>query len=265
MHSLLEFNRNLALSLYQKRRIIWALAIRELKVRYKGSILGFFWTFMNPLLLMVIYTVVFTSIFKTNITHYEVYVFAGILLWNAISGCLNDGAACIVQNSALITKAALPPEIFPLRVVLTHFLNYLLTLPLLFGFSILRGLVPTPHALQLLYLIPIAMFLMLSVVLGLSVLGAFFRDIQYLVNTLSFALFFTIPVTYPLSILPEKLQTVLMLSPLTQLIQMNVDAVFFGKTINSGMLTATLGMTIGFLIISLLIVRKFHTRIAERI
>ena len=182
-------------------------------------------------------------------------------MWNAISGCLNDGAACIVQNTALITKAALPPEIFPLRVVLTHFLNYLLTLPLLFGFSLLRGLVPTTHALQLLYLIPIAMLFMLSVVLGLSVLGAFYRDIQFLVNTLSFALFFTIPVTYPMSILPEKLQAVLMLSPLTQLIQMSADAVIFGKTINTGMLTATLGMTISFLVISLLIVRKFHTRI----
>ena len=164
-----------------------------------------------------------------------------------------------------VTKAALPPEIFPLRVVFTHFLNYLLTLPLLFGFSILRGLVTTAHALQLLYLIPIAMFLMLSIVLGLSVLGAFFRDIQYLVNTLSFALFFTIPVTYPLSILPEKLQTLLMLSPLAQLIQMNADAVFFGKTINFGMLTATLVMTVSFLVISILIVWKFHTRIAERI
>jgi len=260
-----EFYRNLLGSLYQRRRVIWGLAIRELKVRYKGSVLGFFWTFMNPLLLMVIYTVVFTSIFKTNISHYEVYVFSGILLWNAISGCLNDGAACIVQNTALITKAALPPEIFPLRVVLTHFLNYLLTLPLLFGFSLFRGLDPTFHALQLLFLIPIAMFFMLSIVLGLSVLGAFYRDIQYLVNTLSFALFFTIPVTYPLSILPEKLQTVLILSPLTQLIQMNADAVFFGKAINTGMLIATLSLTISFFIISLLIVRKFHTRIAERI
>jgi len=220
---------------------------------------------MNPLLLMVIYTIVFTSIFKTNIPHYEVYVFSGILLWNAISGCLNDGAACIVQNTALITKAALPPEIFPLRVILTHFLNYLLTLPLLFGFSLLRGLDTTFHAFQLLFLIPIAMFFMLSVVLGLSVLGAFYRDIQYLVNTLSFALFFTIPVTYPLSILPEKLQIVLILSPLTQLIQMNADAVFFGKAINTGMLIATLGLAISFFIISLLIVRKFHTRIAERI
>jgi len=265
MPSLLEFNRNLSRSLYQRRRIIWALAIRELKVRYKGSVLGFFWTFMNPLLLMVIYTVVFTSIFKTNIPHYEVYVFSGILLWNVISGCLNDGAACIVQNTSLITKAALPPEIFPLRVVLTHFLNYLLTLPLLFGFSLLRGLVPTTHALQLLYLIPIAMLFMLSVVLGLSVLGAFYRDIQYLVNTLSFALFFTIPVMYPMSILPEKLQAVLMLSPLTQLIQMSADAFIFGKTINPRMLIATLGMTIVFLVISLLIIRKFHTRIAERI
>ena len=265
MPPLFEFHLKLFRSLYQKRRIIWTLAIRELKVRYKGSLLGFFWTFMNPLLLMVIYSVVFTSIFKTNIPHYEVYVFSGILLWNAISGCLNDGGACIVQNTSLITKAALPPEIFPVKVVLTHFLNYFLTLPLLFGFSLLRGLIPTFHSLQLFFLIPIAMLFMLSVVLGISVLGAFYRDIQYLVNTLSFALFFTIPVTYPLSILPEKLQTVLILSPLTQLVQMNVDAVFFGKTINTSMLIATFGMTIFFLIISLLIIRKFHSRIAERI
>ena len=265
MPSLLEFNRILFRSIYQRRRIIWALSIRELKVRYKGSVLGFLWTFMNPLLMMVIYTVVFTSIFKTNIPHYEVYVFSGILLWNTISGCLNDGAACIVQNSALITKAALPPEIFAFRVVLTHFLNYFLALPLLFGFSLLRGLVPTIHVLHLLYLIPIAMLFMLSVVLGLSVLGAFYRDIQHLVNTMSFALFFTIPVTYTMSMLPDKLQAVLILSPLTQLIQMNADAFVFGKAINPKMLAATLGMTIVFLLISLLIIRKFHTRIAERI
>ena len=185
-------------------------------------------------------------------------------MWYA-SGCLNDGAACLFQNTALITKAALPPEIFPLRVVLTHFLNYLLTLPLLLGFSLLRGLAPTPLSLQLLFLIPLAMFFMLSVVLGLSVLGAFYRDIQYLVNTLSFALFFTIPIAYPLSILPEKIQVVLMISPLTQIIQMNADAVIFGKAVDSGMFSATLVITFTFLVISLLIVRKFHTRIAELI
>jgi lipopolysaccharide transport system permease protein len=265
MLPLLEFNLVLFRSLYQRRRIIWVLSVRELKVRYKGSVLGFLWTFMNPLLMMAIYTVIFTAIFKTNIPHYEVYAFSGILLWNTISGCLNDGAACILQNTTLITKAALPPEIFAFRVVLTHFLNYFLTLPLLFGFSLLRGLVPTIHVFQLLYLIPLAMLFMLSVVLGLSVLGAFYRDIQHLVNTMSFALFFTIPVTYTMSMLPEKFQDVLIISPLTQLIQMNADAFIFGKTINPKMLTATLGMTIVFLLISLWIIRKFHTRIAERI
>ena len=116
MPSLLEFNRNLSRSLYQRRRIIWALAIRELKVRYKGSVLGFFWTFMNPLLLMVIYTVVFTSIFKTNIPHYEVYVFSGILLWNTIGNNCDMGSAWIrlkaIYESSRVIFAKRPRNVY---------------------------------------------------------------------------------------------------------------------------------------------------------
>ena len=263
--TLLEFSRNLFQSLYKQRRIIVALSIRELRVRYKGSVLGFLWTFMNPLLLMVIYTVVFTSLFKTDIPHYEVYVFSGILLWTAISASLIDGASSIVQNSPLITKAAIPPEVFPLRIILTHFLNYILTLPLLFCFSMIRGLTPSVYALQIIFLIPVIGMFMVSIVFGLSVLAAFYRDIQYLINTITFALFFTAPITYSLSILPEKLRIILMFSPITLIMQMNADALIFGKLIDVRMLLYVLLLTGIFFMLSLMIARKFHTRIAERI
>lgn len=252
-------------NLIKHRPIIVTLAIRELRVRYKGSILGFIWTFANPLLMMIIYSKIFGSLLKTNIEHYSVYVFGQILLWNAINGSLNDGAGSLVSSASLVTKVALPPEIMPARVLLTHFLNYALTLPLYIVFRELNGMHFSWHVLQVFFLVPLYMLFVFSIILGLSALVVMFRDIQYLVGTLTFALFFTVPATYPMQNLSESLQKIFLLSPFTLLVKMNADAMFFQKWVNVYELIYLILWTLLFYVSSILILRFFRNRIAERI
>lgn len=263
--SFFGFIRFINLNILKHRAIIRALALRELRVRYKGSVLGFVWTFANPLLMMVIYSAVFGSMFRANVDHYNVYVFGGVLLWNAIAGSLNDGASSLVANASLVTKVALPPEIIPARVILTHFLNYLLTLPLYLAFCIFNHVSLSWATLQIVGLLPLYVLFIFSLVLGLSTLGIIFRDVQYLITSVVFALFFTVPATYPITNLSEKLRILFMISPFTVLVKVNADAMFFGRWVSVAEVCYIALWTVALYAISISILKKYRKRIAERI
>lgn len=247
------------------RSLIWALAIRELSLRYKGSALGFLWTFVNPILTMTIYSVVFGSLLKVGIDYYSLYLFAGLLLWGFISGALNDSGPSMRASAQLITKAALPPEIIPVRVLFSHVLNYLFTLPLYLLFCLVFWRFPGPGLIQVLIIVPIATYFVFSMLLGISVLGALFRDIQHLLPSILLLIFFTTPVMYRFDALPEWLQRILQFSPFTVIMKMNADVFFFGRWLEAWDVFYMLIISTLFFLASLGFLLHFRARIAERI
>ncbi len=189
--------RNLR-ELYQYRALLWALTLRELKARYRASVLGFLWTFLNPTLNMVVYVVVFGVINRTSIERYPFFLFCGLLPWIFFSTSVLGGTTSVSDRRDLLTKVRFPAQVLPATVVLTNLLNFLLSLPLLFLLGAAYGDWPTWHLVYLPLVLVLQVFFTLAVTYFLSALNVAFRDLQHVVANLVQMLFFLTPVLWTL-------------------------------------------------------------------
>ncbi len=191
---------NLA-QLLRYRGLIQSLVARELKARYRGSVLGFFWTFVNPLLLLAVYSFVFTKIMPNEVRGvqpYPLFMFCGILPWNWFSSSLTEAAGSLIAGGNLIKKVLFPAEILPVVSVLANMVNYLLGLLIL-----VPGLIYF-HRLQFsfdLLWFPVTVLVQLvftaALALALAALSVHFRDIRDLLTNLLMLWFFATPIIYP--------------------------------------------------------------------
>jgi len=180
------------------------LVIRDLKVRYKNSVLGFLWSLLNPLLLMLVFTVVFTIMLPNlAIPKFPVFVLCALLPWNFFSTSVLGGTTSIVSNGHLIKKVYFPREILPIAMVLSNFVNLLLALPVLFALIVFFRV---PLNVSLVYL-PLIMIVQVAFTIGmaliLATLDVFYRDTGVIMEVIMQAWFFLTPVFYPVSLLPE--------------------------------------------------------------
>ena len=208
------------------------LVSRDFRVKYKASVLGVVWSFLNPLLTMLVYLFVFSTIFKSNIEHFPVYLMSGIVLFNYYSEATSLGLTAITGNSALITKVYMPKVIYPLSKVLSSGINLCISFIPLFIVMLITG-VPFHKSMLLLPLV--VLFLMmfcLGMSLILSSMNVFFRDTQFLWGVLITMWNFLTPIFYPESIIPAQFQTLYHLNPLYQI-------VFFMRSITIGGVSPT--------------------------
>lgn len=190
--------------LVRYRELVRNLVIRDLKARYKNSVLGFLWSLLNPLLMMIVFTVVFTVMLPNNVPKYPVFVLCALLPWNWFSGSISGGLTSIIGNSNLVKKVYFPREALPLSVVLAQGVNFLLALPALFAmmlvfqvpFTVWILLLPVVMLVQLIFTLGIALFL--------AALNVFFRDTGVIMEVLLQAWFFLTPVVYDIMVLPES-------------------------------------------------------------
>jgi len=202
--------------LYQFRALLWALVTRHLAIRYRGSALGFLWSLLNPLCLMLVYALVFKYYVRFQVENYSVFMFTGLLPWLWLSSALSESTTAIVGSGHLITKSMFPAHILPVVPVVTNFINLLLSMPLLFLFMWIGG-VPFHWTLLLL---PVLMLFQFFTLQGLGVLlsslNVYFRDIQHILgNALTF-IFFLCPIIYTAQAVPERFRFSLDLNPFAQ-------------------------------------------------
>jgi lipopolysaccharide transport system permease protein len=187
--------RNLS-ELYQYRGLLWALTLRELKARYRASVLGFLWTFLNPTLNMVVYVLVFGVIMQAAVPRYPFFLFCGLIPWIFFSTSILGGTTSVSDRRDLLTKVRFPAQVLPATVVLTNLLNFAFSMPLLFVLGAVYREWPTWH---LIFVIPVALiqcFFTLAFTYVLSALNVAFRDLQHIVANLLQMLFFLTPVLW---------------------------------------------------------------------
>jgi len=199
--------------------LVWILVVRNLKIRYKGSVLGFFWSLLSPLLMILIYGV-FAGILKFNVgrPHYIQFLVIGIVMWQFLGMCLNDSLNAIVGNSNLVKKTSFPRIILLLSMVCANLLNFLLT-----WIVLLLYLWFSHMPMQALYLLPVVLAVQVALCLGtgliLSATNVFFRDTEHILGVGTLAWFFLSPIFYPVSLqlqlLPDKLHWMAFLNPMT--------------------------------------------------
>lgn len=203
--------------------LLGELVARDVKIKYRRSVLGVLWTLLNPLCMMIILSVVFSNIFKFDVENYSLYILSGQVVFNFFSGATTDAMSAIISNGPLIKKVYVPKYLFVLSRIISSFINLLASFT-----ALLLVMIATRAELHwkvVLVVIPLILLVVFSLGVGL-VLAAItvkFRDVMHLYSVFTTALLYLTPVIYPMSILPKWLYKLVMLNPLTNMLMMFRD------------------------------------------
>lgn len=252
--------------LYQYRALLLNLIQRELKARYRGSALGFLWTFLNPTLLMLVYALVFKVYMRQSMEHYTLFLFTGLLPWTWFSTSIIGGASAISDRRDLLTKVKFPPQVLPATVVFTNAFNYLLSLPLVFGLTLLSGAQLTLHFLFLPVIFLVQLVFTLAVTYAVSAINVTFRDLQHIVVNLVTLAFFLTPVVYPLSSIPVQYRELaLYLNPMADMVTAYQDILYYHRLPSAIPLLNTGVVSLAILMVSSVYFNRRREDFAERV
>ncbi len=238
---------------YRNRELIWALALKDLKLRYKRSLLGFLWALLNPLLLMVVLAVVFSTVMPINIPHYAIFLLSVLLPWTFFAQSLSYAAESIVGNGDLIKKVAVTKAVFPLAAVVSNMINLLLSMiPLVLIVLVMRH----PFYWTWVFL-PVPLLALTIFTLGATFFFAtanvYYRDVAHIIQVLLNVLFYLTPIIYAIDAIPHKYQWLFKLNPLIYALNGFRLNVYYGllpapRSIIASFVCGFLSLIIGFAI-----------------
>ena len=251
--------------IYLYRHSLWDMAIKQLKAKYAGSILGISWAIINPLLIMLAITFVFTVIFKTEINNFALFVLSGIFPWMFFSNALSEASFSILNQHNILHQFNLPREILPLTSILANFLNFLIGWLIIYPLFLFFN----PKIISLLPLLIVLLLLNFFFVCGLglilSVLNVIFRDIGHLLSILLMFWFWITPIFYSVDMIPVRFRWVCNFNPMTSYVVYYRDVIFKGNVPNFSTSAGIFLWTMISLISGLLIFSHFESIILKRI
>jgi lipopolysaccharide transport system permease protein len=250
-------------SLIAHRELIGILVAKNLKLRYRGSVLGFCWTLLNPLLLMLVYTLVFSVYFRLDIDKYPAFLFSGLLPWIWFSSSLQQGVTCILDGAGLVTRSRFPAEVLPVVALTANTVNFLLTLPLLFVFLLVFHVTLGPPVLILPVLIGLQYLLTVGPVLILAPVNVHFRDLQHIIVHLLTVGQLLTPIFYPASLIPESLRPWAYLNPLAVLFGAFQDVLYFNRLPPWPPLLGLLVLAVVMIAVSAAVFARYQKTFAE--
>ena len=258
------------------RELIRNLVIRDLKIRYKNSLLGIAWSWLNPLLMMVVYTILFTVMLRVeSIPRYPVFVLCGLLPWNFFNDSVIQATGSVVGNAHLIKRVYFPSDVLPLSTVLGNLVNLLIALPLFFALAFLFGARPTWSVLLLPITILIQVMFTVGLTFLLSTLNVFLRDTQIILGVIMLAWFFLTPVFYPIESIPQQASLLGItfnaqlwlrrLNPMASIIASYRDLLYWGVPTGLDFLLRTAVQALLVLIVGYLVFSRFRPRFGEEV
>ena len=251
--------------LYDYREMLSNLVRKDLKVRYKGSVLGFLWTFLNPLLQLIIYTIVFSTIMRTNIDKFYIYLFIGLIPWLFFATCIQAGSTSILMNKDLIKKIYFPRIILPISTVNSAFMNMFYSMIVVLLTILVSGIGFSKYIL----LLPLAMTMQYILVLGMtfifSALNVYFRDLEYILNIIVMMWFYLTPIVYKIEMIPEKYRLWFYLNPMTGIINFYRNILYYKRMPSFNAFGGILIYGIIMIIIGYFVFEKLQRNFAEEL
>jgi ABC-type polysaccharide/polyol phosphate export permease len=244
------------------RSLLRNLVARDLKVRYKRSALGILWTMLNPLLLMIIFTIVFAQIFRVTVDHFTVYFLSAFVLWNFFAQATSWSTACLLSYGPLIKKIYVPKSIFVLATVLAGTVNLLISLVPL---ALIMLVVGHPFSGALAFLpVPILLTTMFSLGLSLALapLSLMFADIVQIYQAVLTAWMYLTPIVYPLSALPDGYRRLILANPMTHLVEAFRTPIYQGTIPSLHVMISASVAAVGTLVIGWVIFEHYSDRVA---
>jgi len=217
-------------SVYRYRWLVYELVLRDLRLRYRGSVLGLAWTLLNPLIFTGIYTLVFGAFLHVGIEHYPVYLLAGLAPWMWFSGALQQGTTALVDGRMYVGKTIFPIEVLVLVPVLSHGWNFVCTVPIV----LLAAALFKIHLTWALAALPLLALIEFFIIYALALLAAslyvFYRDVQQLVGYVLTAMIFMLPIFYGIRSVPPSFAFLMRGNPLAAVIVAFQDAIYRGQS-----------------------------------
>ncbi|MGD1995619.1 MAG: ABC transporter permease [Anaerolineae bacterium] len=262
--------------LWQYRELVRNLVIRDLKARYKNSVLGVAWSWLNPLMMMAVYTVVFKVLAgRSSLPDYPVFILCALLPWNFFSTSVSQATNSIVVSAPLVKKVYFPRETLPISVVLGNLVNFLIALPVFFLLALAMGSRITVWVLLLPVIILVQLIFIVGVTLITSTLNVFYRDTRLIMDVVLMAWFFLTPIFYPLSTVPEQytlwgvtLNTrvwLRRLNPMASIIASYRDMLYWGAGTGWDFLLRTALTSIAILVVGYLVFQRYSSRFGEEV
>ena len=252
--------------LYAYREMIISLVRKDLRGRYKGSVLGFLWTFINPLLQLMVYTIVFSVILKAGIDKFYLFLFVALVPWIFFSSAITGGATSILSQQDMVKKIYFPRQVLPISYVTSSFVNMLLCFLVIFGVLIITGY--GINYIALLYL-PIAMIVEYILAMGIGLLSAaltvYFRDLEYILGIITMAWMYLTPIMYSVDMVPEKFVPIFNLNPMTPIIVVYRDILYYKSVPQISTLLHAFILGIIVLIIGNIVVSKLQRNFVEEL
>jgi len=240
--------------------LLYELVHRDLTVRYKRSLLGFLWTMLHPLLLMLIFTIVFSTMFSGRAPHYETYFLSAYVAWNFFAQTVVNAMLSVAWNGPLMKRVRVPPSIFTLSTVVSGLVNLGLSLIVLFSIMLIVGapLYPT------LAFLPVSLFIVglftFGAALALTAVSVVFGDVREMVQAGMPALMYLTPIIYPISIVPDRFRWLVKLNPLVYIVEIVRDPIYYGILPSPTTLLLATVLALGSLAIGWMIFRSIAPR-----
>ncbi len=250
--------------LYEYRTMMGSLIQRELRGRYKGSVLGFAWTFINPFLQLVVYTIVFSHIMRAGIEDYYLFLFVALIPWIFFSASVSAGSGCLLAQKEMIKKIYFPREVIPISFVTYQFVNMLLSFLVVFAVLLISGKGLSPVALLYLPIVMIAEYVLaLSITMIASALTVYLRDVEHILAIVMMAWQFLSPVMYSMDMVPEEYRGVFNLNPMTPIINAYRDILYYKKPPEVGTLLHGFLLGLVLLVIGWFVFKALQKHFAE--
>ena len=247
------------------REMIWMLVRRDLRGRYKASALGFLWTFINPLLQLGVYTIVFSIIMRAGIEKYYLFLFVALIPWMFMSTSVQGGATCILAQKDMVTKIHFPRQVLPIAHVTSCFVNMLLCFIVVFLVCALDGRL---NLLLIPYLIPVMLteyLLALGICFIVSGATVYLRDLEHIMGIFVMLWQFLTPVMYSVDSVPAELKQIFMLNPMTSIIVSYRDVLYYCRAPQLHNLLLSVAFALVFLVVGWFLFNHLQKRFAEEL
>ena len=251
--------------LYHYRELLKTNVKKDIRGKYKGSFLGILWSFINPLLQVLVYALVFPYIMKVETENYLIFLICGIIPWTWFVTSISQGTTSITNNANLIKKVYFPREILPISVVTSGLINFLISCLIILIFVLLGGLGITWHLIFLPFIIIIQYLFTLALIFVLSAINVYVKDVEYIVSFIINMLFYATPILYTTEMFSGPILWIFRLNPLAHLINAYRDVFYVHHIPNLVNLGILLGVSILLVVICYIIFKKLEKRFAEEV
>ena len=256
---------NIFKKIYNYRELLKTNVKKEIRGRYKNSFLGVLWSFLNPLLQLLVYSVIFGALLAGGDKTYPIYICVALIPWTYFTTAITQAAFTVIGNADIIKKVYFPREILPVSVVTSGAVNFIISTIIILAFVIFSGVGLSWYILLYPFILLIQYVLLLGIGFIISSVTVYFRDLEHIIGVVLMAAFYATPIVYKLEQLPHTLQILVNLNPMTHLINAYRDIFYYHQMPNMEILVILLGISLVLTVVGYFIFKKLQKGFAEQL